>query len=136
MADCGRPRLTIAAIDIQRVTEEILARVAVVNPEINAVVDVMSDEALTTADGLDEAGARGDAAGPLHGVPITIKVNVDVAGRATTGGITSLRDDIAATDAPLVANLRRAGAVIIGRTNTPCFSIRWFTDNELHGRCR
>lgn len=121
-------------ISCREVAESVLERLATVNPGINVVVDVMADEALAAADQADGSEARDESIGPLHGVPITIKVNVDVAGHANTGGITFLRDNIAATDAPLVANLRRAGAIIIGRTNTPCFSIRWFTDNELHGR--
>jgi amidase len=72
--------------------------------------------------------------GPLHGVPVTVKVNVDQAGRATTNGVVAFKDNIATEDSPVVANLRRAGAVMIGRTNTPAFSVRWFTDNALHGR--
>lgn len=116
------------------VIESVLGRVDETNPHLNAVVDVMADEALATADAADDAVARGDELGPLHGVPITIKVNVDVAGRPTTGGISALADHMAVDDAPLVANLRRAGAIIVGRTNTPAFSLRWFTDNDIHGR--
>ncbi len=55
-------------------------------------------------------------------------------GRATTNGIVAYKDAIATDDSPVVSNLRRAGAVIIGRTNTPAFSVRWFTENDLHGR--
>ncbi len=72
--------------------------------------------------------------GALHGVPVTIKVNVDTAGHATTDGIVAAKDNIAETDSPLVAHMRAAGAVIVGRSNTPAFSLRWFTDNDLHGR--
>lgn len=63
--------------------------------------------------------------GPLHGVPITIKVNVDVKGDATTNGVPANRDKVASEDSPVVANLRKAGAIILGRTNTPEFSFRW-----------
>ncbi len=115
-------------------TRSVLARIAQVNPRINAVVDVMADEALAAAAALDARQQRGEALGPLHGVPITIKVNIDVAGRATTEGIVAAQGHIAQSDSPLVASLRAAGAVIVGRTNTPAFSIRWFTDNDLHGR--
>ncbi len=111
-----------------------LERIEEVNPTLNAVVDVLADEALAASDAADDAVARGDELGPLHGVPITIKVNVDVAGHPTTGGIAALADHVAVEDAPLVRSLRRAGAVIVGRTNTPAFSLRWFTDNDLHGR--
>ena len=67
-------------------------------------------------------------------MPVTVKVNVDLKGRATTNGVVAFKDNIATEDSPVVANLRRAGAVIIGRTNTPAFSVRWFTENDLHGR--
>jgi amidase len=115
-------------------TQSVLDRIADVNPRINALVDLMPEEALAAAAVADRALARGEAVGPLHGVPISIKVNVDTAGRATTDGIVAARDNIASTDSPLVASLRAAGAVIVGRSNTPAFSLRWFTDNDLHGR--
>ena len=111
-----------------------LDRSHAVNPALNAIVDLMADEALAAADAADRAVARGEALGALHGVPVTVKVNVDCRGRATTNGIVALRDAIATEDSPVVANLRRAGAVIFGRTNTPAFSYRWFTENDLHGR--
>ena len=76
----------------------------------------------------------GEAIGPLHGVPVTIKINVDYAGRATTNGVVAFEDRIAPADSPPVANWRKAGAIIIGRTNVPPFSARFFTDNSLHGR--
>ncbi len=111
-----------------------LARLEAVNPALNAVVDVLADAALAQADTADAAVRRGDALGPLHGVPVTIKINVDMAGRPTSNGIVALRDLIASEDSPVVANWRRAGAIPIGRTNTPAFSFRWFTENDLHGR--
>ena len=67
-------------------------------------------------------------------MPVTVKVNVDLKGQATTGGVPANRDAVAVEDNPVVANLRRAGAVILGQTNTPEFSFRWFTENPLHGR--
>ena len=115
-------------------TQSVLARITDVNPRINALAEVMADEALATAAACDRARSAGETLGPLHGVPITIKVNVDAAGHATTDGIVAARNNIAQTDSPLVASLRRAGAVIVGRSNTPAFSLRWFTDNDLHGR--
>jgi amidase len=111
-----------------------LQRVHAVNPALNAIVQVLHDEALRAADEADGAVARGEALGPLHGVPVTTKVNVDQAGLATTNGVVAFKDVIARDDSPVVANLRRAGAVILGRTNTPAFSFRWFTENALHGR--
>ena len=115
-------------------TQSCLSRLHAVNPAINAVVRVLEEEALATADAADEAQARGEALGPLHGVPVTIKVNTDQAGCPTDNGVVAFRDNIAAADSPVVANLKRAGAVIIGRTNTPAFSMRMFADNALHGR--
>ena len=127
-------RIRLKEVSALEVTHSVLARIDDVNPRINAVVDLMRDEALATAAGADLALARGLALGPLHGVPISIKVNVDTAGRATTDGVVVAKDHVAVTDSPLVASLRAAGAVIVGRTNTPAFSLRWFTDNDLHGR--
>ncbi|MBL8309019.1 MAG: amidase [Burkholderiales bacterium] len=116
------------------ITQSVLDRVAAVNPRINALVTTDVEAALASADAADAAAARGEWLGPLHGVPVTIKINIDVAGQATTDGAVALKDNIAQTDSPLVTHLRRAGAVIIGRSNAPAFSLRWFTDNELHGR--
>jgi amidase len=113
-----------------------LARLRAVNPVLNAVVMRFDDEALASADAADAARARGEVLGPLHGVPVTVKVNTDQKGHATTNGVVAFRDVIAAEDAPVVANLRGAGAIIIGRTNTPAFSMRIFSENALHGRTR
>ncbi len=74
------------------------------------------------------------ALGILHGVPVTIKINVDYAGRPTTNGVKAFAFTNAEEDSVSVANLRKAGAVIMGRTNVPGFSTRYFTDNDLHGR--
>ncbi|MGE0724591.1 MAG: amidase, partial [Alphaproteobacteria bacterium] len=132
IADLVRSR----QVSAKEATASALARLAAVNPAINAVVEEMPEEALREAQRVDDAIARGDDPGPLAGVPITIKVNVDQAGHATTNGLKIQRDLRADTDSPVVANLRKAGAVIIGRTNTPAFSLRWFTRNGLHGHTR
>lgn len=108
-------------------------RMEAVNPKLNAVVASMADQALLAADAADAAVARGDRLGALHGVPISIKINVDQVGQATSNGVVAFRDLIATEDSPVVANFNRAGAVTIGRTNTPAFSSRWVTDNALHG---
>ncbi|WP_170473085.1 amidase family protein [Ruegeria arenilitoris] len=104
------------------------------NPDLNAVVEDLSAEALERARSLDHARSKGIAPGPLHGVPVTIKVNVDQKGHATTNGVVALKNLIAPDDAPVVTNLQNAGAVVIGRTNTPEFSFRADTDNQLYGR--
>ena len=111
-----------------------IARMNAVNPSLNAVVEDLSGEAMERAMALDKARAGGAPCGALHGVPVTIKVNVDQMGHATTNGVPVLKHMIAPEDAPLVRNLQNAGAVVIGRTNTPEFSFRADTDNPLYGR--
>lgn len=123
-------------VSAREAAQAALARLDAVNPRLNAVVDWRPDDVLAEAAAVDAALARGADPGPLAGVPVTVKVNVDQAGYATTNGVTLQRDVIAAVDSPVVANLRRAGAVILGRTNAPAFSMRWFTDNRLYGRTR
>jgi amidase len=122
-----------SAVEVAR---DALARLDAANPAINAVVDHRPEEVLEEAARIDTALARGRDPGPMAGVPVTIKVNVDQAGFATTNGLRLQKDHRAATDNPVVANLRRAGAVVIGRTNTPAFSLRWFCRNGLHGHTR
>jgi len=122
------------AVSAEEAAASSLRRVQAVNPALNAIVDLLADEAMADARAADGARRRGEALGPLHGVPVTVKVNVDLRGRPTTNGVVAFKDHVAAEDSPVVANLRRAGAVIIGRTNTPAFSVRWFTENDLHGR--
>jgi len=113
-----------------------LARLDAVNPRINAVVRPLHEQALAEATAADEALARGARVGPLHGVPVTTKVNVDQTGCPTDNGVVAFKSVMATRDNPVVANLRRAGGIVIGRTNTPAFSMRWFTDNALHGPTR
>ncbi|MFC7475156.1 amidase [Dankookia sp. GCM10030260] len=132
-ADIARA-IRLGSLSAREATEAALARLAAVNPAINAVVDPLPEQALAAAGAADAARARGESLGALHGVPITVKVNADMAGRATTNGVVAFRDAIAPADSAVVGNLRKAGAVVIGRTNTPAFSWRWFTDNDLHGR--
>jgi amidase len=110
-----------------------LARLDAVNPSINAVVDHRPEDVLAQADAIDAAIARNEDVGPLAGVPVTVKVNIDQQGFATTNGLKLQRDIIARTNSPVIDNLRRAGAVILGRTNCPAFSYRWFTTNLMHG---
>ena len=108
-----------------------MARMEEVNPELNAVVESLAETARAEASALD---ASGGAKGPLHGVPVTIKINVDQKGHATSNGVAAFKSVIAPDDAPMVRNLKAAGAVVIGRTNTPEFSFRADTDNPLFGR--
>lgn len=118
----------------EAVTRSVLSRIEAVNPRVKALASVTADGALATARAADAAQARGETLGPLHGVPVSIKINVDVAGEPTTDGAMAFKNHIAHTDSPLVKSMREAGAILIGRSNAPAFSLRWFTDNDLHGR--
>ncbi|MGB6396251.1 MAG: amidase family protein [Bradyrhizobium sp.] len=110
-----------------------LARLDAVNPAINAVVDHRPEDVLKQAAAVDAALARGEDVGPLAGVPVTVKVNIDQQGFATTNGLKLQRDAIATSNSPVIDNLKKSGAVILGRTNCPAFSYRWFTTNLIHG---
>jgi len=116
-----------------RVTRDTLDRVTRINPEINAIVHDCGAEALAEAEALDARIAAGEDAGALAGVPLTIKVLTDQAGWPTTNGIAAQRDLVATVDSPFLRNMRAAGGIVVGRTNTPAFSYRWFTSNGLHG---
>ena len=129
-------RIRAREASAREAAESALARLGAVNPAINAVVEHRPADVLAQADAIDQAFARGEDSGALAGVPVTVKVNTDQAGYATTNGLTLQRDLVAEANNPVVDNLRRAGAVILGRTNTPAFSLRWFTDNRLHGATR
>ncbi|MBR0646067.1 amidase family protein [Plastoroseomonas hellenica] len=118
------------------VARDALARLDATNPAINAVVDHRPAAVLEQAARIDAVIASGEDAGPMAGVPVTIKVNVDQAGFATTNGLRLQQGLVAQQDNPVVANLRHAGAVLLGRTNTPAFSLRWFTRNSLHGHTK
>ncbi|MGZ6019898.1 MAG: amidase family protein [Phenylobacterium sp.] len=129
---------TAAAIKAKRVsavevTTAHTARLHAANPALNAVVVDLTDQALETARACDRAQASGVELGALHGVPVTVKINIDVEGQANSNGVVALANNIAPGDSPVTANLRAAGAVILGLTNTPEFSLRAFTDNPLHG---
>jgi amidase len=103
------------------------------NPAINAVTLDLSEQALADAARADDARSAGERCGPLHGVPITIKENADQEGLPNPNGVAAFKDLIAPGDASVVVNLKKAGAIVIGRTNTPEFSLRYFTDNPLRG---
>lgn len=128
-------QIRVGAISSVEVAQAFYSRIDAVNPRLNAIVHADRERALEAAHGADALRARApQELGCLHGVPVTVKLNVDVAGEATTNGVPAFVDRIAPGDSTVVANLRRAGAVIIGRTNVPPFSFRWFTENPLHGR--
>ena len=123
----------ISAVDA---TQSHLLRMNEANQKINAVVESCQGEALREAEQVDANLRKGLKLGPLAGVPVTVKVNVDQEGYATTNGLQLQKDLVAKKDNPVVNNLRKAGAIIIGRTNTPAFSLRWFTRNVIHGHTK
>ena len=115
------------------VVEACLARISETNGFVNAVTELRADEALAAADRADAAIAGGVETGSLHGVPVTIKANVDVAGWATVNGSMLLKDNLAAETSPSVQNWLDAGAIVVGRTNCPEFCVRWDTSNDVYG---
>jgi amidase len=113
-----------------------LSRIDAVNPALNAVVRVLADEARAGAALADRQLAAGEKVGPLHGVPFTVKENIDMAGLPTTWGVPALAQAVAPADAPVVERMRAAGAIPIGRTNLPDMALRLHTVSSLHGLTR
>ena len=113
-----------------------LARVERVNPMVNAIVTLAADDALLEADAADAALARGDAVGPLHGLPIAHKDLFVTAGLRTTFGSRVFADHVPSETAVIVERERRAGAITIGKTNTPEFGAGSQTFNEVFGATR
>ena len=106
--------------------EHYVSRMEKYNPDINAIVCTQLDKARRRSELADESLARGESWGPLHGVPVTTKVNTDQAGLPNDGGVVAQKDKIADEDSPVIGSMRDAGAIVIGRTNTPTFSMRCF----------
>jgi amidase len=117
----------------QEIVEAHLRRIEAVNPSINAVVLVLADQALEAARAADRSVVRGVVLPRLHGVPLTVKENIDVAGTPTTQGLRALADAYPARDAPIVERMKAAGAIPIGRTNMPSGGMRWHCESELWG---
>ncbi len=123
-------------VSSREVVEAHLARIESVNPDVNAVTDTLTDDALAAAEDADAAIARDEPTSPFHGVPFTVKETIDLAGSPTTQGVTALAEMIPPLDAPAVANLRAVGAIPFARTSAPDLALRWHTDNALHGPTR
>lgn len=121
------------AISSTEATKSVLDRINLVNPRLNAIINLMSQKALEQAEQADKLIAQGIILSSLHGVPITIKDNVDVKGeRNTNGGV--FKDRISKEDSTIASNFNVAGCVNVGLTNLPEFAIRWFSENPLFGR--
>jgi len=121
-------------ISSEEVVRAHLQRIEAVNPRLNAVVQILAEEALAQARAADAALANGDIRGPLHGVPMTIKDCLDTAGVISTGGTKGRSHFLPAHDATVVARLRAAGAILLGKTNTPELTVAYETDNLIYGR--
>src|SRR5260370_6786171 len=131
--ECGARirRKEVSPVEVARAH---LDRIERLNPKLNAFVDYRPEIVLVQARDAGKAILRGDELGPLHGVPVSIKSSIDVAGHRCEAGSRLRAGHIAAQDAPLVARLRAAGAVILGVTNAPELLMAWETDNLLYGR--
>ena len=115
------------------VVEAYLQRIEQINPSLNAIV-TLADDAIDQARSAEAALTRSDEVGALHGVPLTIKDTIDTKGLRTTGGSRLLAEHVPARDATVVARLKAAGAIILGKTNTPEMAIPYETDNPVFGR--
>ena len=117
-------------VSVREVTQAHIDRIEAVNPELNAIVEG-DPSAMDQARALD--ALEPDRRGPFFGLPYSSKINTDVEGFASSNGLPGFAENVAPEDAPVISNLRAAGGVHIGRTNTPEFSLRWCTDNPLFG---
>ena len=118
------------------ITQALLDRIAALDPLLNAFVTVTADMALSTAKRAEAAVLRGDALGPLHGVPLSLKDSFALRGVRTTFGSKLFATSVAAEDAPLVERIKHAGAVILGKTTMPEFAWKAVTHSPLSGITR
>ena len=134
-ASAGEVARAIRRSDVSSVelTTRTVERIKRYNPRLNAIVTLTEDAALARARAADEARARGDWWGPLHGVPCTIKDTFETAGVKTTAGVSSLAQHVPARDAAVVERYRGAGAVILGKTNVPEWASDWQSYNAVFG---
>jgi amidase len=116
------------------VVEAHIARIKAVNPKINAVVRLAEEESMKRAGEADQALARGNNWGPLHGVPVTIKDEFETEGIVTTIGTLGLKDHVPTENATVVKRYKAAGAIIMGKTNVPELLWAAETDNFIYGR--
>src|SRR5829696_6008543 len=122
------------AVSPVEIVELVLDRIARHQPALNAFITVCADDARAAAREAEAAALRGDSLGPLHGVPFAVKDLIATAGLRTTSGSVALADNVPTADAPSVARLKGAGAILVGKTTTPEFGHKCFTDAPLFGR--
>jgi aspartyl-tRNA(Asn)/glutamyl-tRNA(Gln) amidotransferase subunit A len=121
---------TLSPVELMEIT---LGRIEAVNPVINAFVALRADRAMAEAGSMETQIVNGTVPGPLAGIPIGVKDLEDVEGMVTSFGSIPFKDNVAKQDSVQVARLRRAGAIIVGKTNTPEFGFTGFTKNRLYG---
>lgn len=121
-------------ISATELTSACLDQIEKVNPSLNAVVVLKADSALEQAKRLDELTSKGESAGPLHGIPFTLKDVYNTKGDIVTAGCLGLKDNVATDDATIVTRLKQAGAILLGKTNTPELENAADTDNLVYGK--
>ena len=122
------------AVSPVEIVDDLLGRIARSQPGLNAFITACADDARADARAAEAAVMRGETLGPLHGVPFAVKDLVNTAGVRTTFGSVALADNVPATDSPAVARLKAAGAILVGKTTTPEFGHKCFTEAPLFGR--
>ena len=122
------------AVSAAELTRHVLDRIGRLNPKLNAVVALDADAALARARAADLALGRRQWWGPFHGVPITVKDTFETAGLTTTAGAPALRSHVPTRDATVVTRLRRAGAIVLGKTNVPIYASDWQSANAVYGQ--
>ena len=120
-------------ISAEEVVQAHLDRIGQVNGALNAVVQLCADRAVSEAKAADEALARGDSVGPLHGVPMTLKDSLDTEGIISTGGTKGRESFVPSEDSVVAARLRAAGAILLGKLNMHECALGATTDNPHHG---
>src|SRR5438270_1260379 len=121
------------AVSPVEIVDVVLDRIEKTQPTLNAFVTVCAEEARAAAKEAEAAVMRGDALGPLHGVPFAVKDLVNTAGVRTTFGSWALAENVPRADSPSVARLKAAGAILVGKTTTPEFGHKCFTEAPLFG---
>jgi len=121
-------------VSSEEVVTAYLARISDINPRLNAIVQLTADMTLEQARKADDVLAQGESTGPLHGVPMTIKDSFDTAGVTTTWGTPGRAGYVPDRDATVVARLKEAGAILLGKSNTSEFTLTHETDNPVYGR--
>jgi amidase len=129
-------RLARREVSAREVMTAHLAQIERLNPRVNAIVTLVAEQAMAAAAKADDAAVRREPIGPLHGLPVAHKDLVDTAGIRTTRGSPFLRDNVPSQDALIVTRIRAAGAITVGKTNTPEFGAGSQTFNAVFGATR